>query len=71
MLGDSKAIENGFLLRPDSPGLGITWNESIENKYPFDESKHEDGVKAPWLVIVIVLETHKLNGRYKKHEEYD
>ena len=38
MLGESKVIENGFLLRPDTPGLGITWNESIENKYPFDES---------------------------------
>ena len=32
-----KDIRNGFLLRPDTPGLGITWNESIEKKYPFDE----------------------------------
>ena len=37
MLGESKAILNGFLLRPDGVGLGITFNDEIENKYRFDE----------------------------------
>ena len=38
MLGESKAIADGYLKRPDSPGLGITLNEEIEKKYPFDET---------------------------------
>ena len=38
MLGESKAILNGFLLRPDEAGLGITFNDEIENKYRFDET---------------------------------
>ena len=38
MLGESKAILNGFLLRPDGAGLGITFNDEIENKYRFDET---------------------------------
>ena len=31
-------FQNGFLLRPDGPGLGITLNDEIEEKYRFDES---------------------------------
>ena len=38
MLGESKAIEKGYLLRPDGPGLGITFSEEIEEKYRFDQT---------------------------------
>jgi L-alanine-DL-glutamate epimerase-like enolase superfamily enzyme len=38
MLGESKVINNGYLLRPDGPGLGITLNDEIEEKYRFDET---------------------------------
>ena len=35
---DQRHIENGFLLRPEKPGIGITMNKIIENKYKFDEN---------------------------------
>ena len=35
---DQRQIEDGFLKRPNNPGIGITMNENIENKYKFDES---------------------------------
>ena len=37
MFGDQKIIENGFLLRPENPGIGITMNDKIEKDFPFDE----------------------------------
>ena len=38
LFADQRQIVNGFLNRPISPGIGITMNENIENKYKFDES---------------------------------
>jgi len=38
LFADQRQIVNGFLNRPSSPGIGITMNEIIENKYKFDES---------------------------------
>ena len=38
LFADQRQIVNGFLNRPSSPGIGITMNENIENKYKFDES---------------------------------
>ncbi|AOO83055.1 mandelate racemase/muconate lactonizing enzyme family protein [Bosea vaviloviae] len=38
MIGDQGRIENGRLLRPTAPGLGLTLTPEIEARYPFDES---------------------------------
>ncbi|MDP6247136.1 MAG: enolase C-terminal domain-like protein [SAR324 cluster bacterium] len=38
ILGESLSIKNGFLKRPDGPGLGGNLTEDIEMRYPFDES---------------------------------
>ena len=35
---DQRRIENGFLLRPEKPGLGISMNKTVEKKYKFDEN---------------------------------
>jgi L-alanine-DL-glutamate epimerase-like enolase superfamily enzyme len=35
---DQRQIIDGFLIRPNGPGIGITMNENIENKYKFDET---------------------------------
>ena len=35
---DQRQIVDGFLIRPEKPGIGITMNYNIENKYKFDES---------------------------------
>ena len=35
---DQRQIVDGFLIRPEKPGIGITMNDNIENKYKFDES---------------------------------
>ncbi len=35
---DQRQIVDGFLIRPEKPGIGITMNNNIENKYKFDES---------------------------------
>ena len=35
---DQRQIVDGFLIRPEKPGIGITMNDKIENKYKFDES---------------------------------
>ena len=35
---DQRQIADGFLIRPEKPGIGITMNDKIENKYKFDES---------------------------------
>ncbi len=38
MIGDQGRIENGRLLRPTAPGLGLTLTPEIEARYPFDET---------------------------------
>ncbi len=38
MIADQGRIENGQLLRPTAPGLGLTLTPEIESRYPFDET---------------------------------
>ncbi|MGH1482617.1 MAG: enolase C-terminal domain-like protein, partial [Geminicoccales bacterium] len=38
MIGDQGLIENGQLLRPTAPGLGLTLTPEMEARYPFDET---------------------------------
>lgn len=38
MIGDQGRIENGRLLCPSQPGLGLTLTPEMEARYPFDES---------------------------------
>lgn len=38
MIGDQGRVEEGRLIRPVAPGLGVTLTPEIEAKYPFDES---------------------------------
>jgi L-alanine-DL-glutamate epimerase-like enolase superfamily enzyme len=38
MIGDQGRIENGMLLRPTAPGLGLTLTPDMEARYPFDET---------------------------------
>ena len=38
MIGDQGRIENGMLLRPTAPGLGLTLTSEMEARYPFDET---------------------------------
>jgi L-alanine-DL-glutamate epimerase-like enolase superfamily enzyme len=38
MIGDQGRIENGKLLRPTAPGLGLTLTPDMEARYPFDET---------------------------------
>ncbi|WP_421726190.1 mandelate racemase/muconate lactonizing enzyme family protein [Bauldia sp.] len=38
MIGDQGRIENGRLLRPTAPGLGLTLTPDMEARYPFDET---------------------------------
>ncbi len=38
MMGDQARIENGNLVRPTAPGIGVTLTPEMEAIYPFDES---------------------------------
>jgi len=38
MIGDHGRIENGRLLRPTMPGIGVTLTREMEARYPFDET---------------------------------
>lgn len=38
MIGDQGNIENGRLLRPTAPGLGVSLTPEMEARYPFDET---------------------------------
>jgi len=38
MIGDQGRIENGWLLRPTAPGIGVTLTPEMEARYPFDET---------------------------------
>ena len=48
MLGDQAVIEEGHLLRPTAPGLGITLTPEIEARYPFDESAVYSCMPTGW-----------------------
>jgi L-alanine-DL-glutamate epimerase-like enolase superfamily enzyme len=37
MMGDQARIENGRLLRPTAPGIGVSLTSEIEAAYPFDQ----------------------------------
>ena len=38
MMEGQATIENGYLRRPDGPGIGVQLTAEMEEKYPFDES---------------------------------
>ena len=38
MIGDQGRIEDGLLLRPTAPGIGLTLTSEMEARYPFDET---------------------------------
>jgi len=38
MIGDQGRIENGELVRPTAPGIGVTLTREMEARYPFDAS---------------------------------
>ena len=38
MMSDQSRIDDGRLLRPNAPGLGLTLTPEIEARYPFDET---------------------------------
>ena len=38
MIGDQGDIQDGYLIRPDAPGIGVTLTPEMEAKYPFDET---------------------------------
>ena len=37
MFEDQRVIKNGYLLKSEIPGLGITMNDKIEKDFPFDK----------------------------------
>ena len=37
MFGDQRVIKNGYLLKSEIPGIGITMNDKIEKDFSFDE----------------------------------
>ena len=46
--GDSIKVENGYIIMPEGPGLGIELVDNIAEKFPFQGNKprwsyHEDG----------------------------
>jgi L-alanine-DL-glutamate epimerase-like enolase superfamily enzyme len=43
ILSDSLKIENGYLVLPDGPGMGMGINETVVQKYPF--------VPGPWSLF--------------------
>jgi L-alanine-DL-glutamate epimerase-like enolase superfamily enzyme len=43
ILSDTLEIEDGYLVLPDGPGLGIDINESVIEKYPF--------IPGPWSIF--------------------
>ncbi len=46
MFGDQRVIEDGYLIKSEMPGIGITMNDSIEKKFTFDE-------KAVYSCVVV------------------
>jgi len=43
ILSDRPEIENGYLVLPDGPGMGIEINENVIEKYPF--------IRGPWSLF--------------------
>lgn len=48
MIGDQARIENGRLIRPTAPGLGLTLTPAMEARYPFDETAVYSCVLTDW-----------------------
>ncbi|TPK72178.1 mandelate racemase/muconate lactonizing enzyme family protein [Mesorhizobium sp. B2-4-15] len=48
MIGDQGRIENGRLIRPTAPGLGLTLTPEMEARYPFDETAVYSCVLTDW-----------------------
>ena len=46
MFGDQRVINDGYVIRSEMPGIGITMNGSIEEKFSFDE-------KAVYSCVVV------------------
>jgi hypothetical protein len=43
VLSDALEIEDGYLILPEEPGLGIDINETVIEKYPF--------IPGPWSIF--------------------
>jgi L-alanine-DL-glutamate epimerase-like enolase superfamily enzyme len=41
IIGDQFVMKDGYVLPPTKPGLGLTWNDKIKNKYPFVRNRGE------------------------------
>ena len=41
IIGDSFVMKDGYVLPPEKPGLGITWNDEIKNRYSFVRDRGE------------------------------
>ena len=41
LLGDSFSMKEGFVLPPQKPGLGLTWNDKVKNQFPFVRGRGE------------------------------
>lgn len=48
MIGDQGRIENGRLIRPTAPALGLTLTPDMEARYPFDEKAVYSCVMTDW-----------------------
>ena len=48
MIGDQGRIENGRLIRPTAPGLGVTLTPEMEARYPFDETAVYSCMLTDW-----------------------
>jgi L-alanine-DL-glutamate epimerase-like enolase superfamily enzyme len=48
MIADQGRIENGRLIRPTAPGLGLTLTPEMEARYPFDETAVYSCVLTDW-----------------------
>jgi L-alanine-DL-glutamate epimerase-like enolase superfamily enzyme len=41
LVGDSFVMKDGYVLPPHKPGLGLTWNDAVKNKFPFVRGRGE------------------------------
>ena len=48
--GDNLVIEDGFVLPPRAPGLGVTLTDEIKERFPFRPG-HEEFVSVPGKVL--------------------
>ena len=48
MIGDRARIEDGNLMRPTAPGIGVILTPETEAEYPFDESAVYSCMLSDW-----------------------